>query len=227
MRLRKHRRYFLIATIGLLVIAAIAGAALAASGGGGSVPTAAQYAAGTRASLATSPSSDQIAALSILGRAQDDTDAVPAQIASSLTHGSFTGLYGANVALARRAHGIPSGAAWVIPGTGAVCLIAASSTDANGAPVPGLPGGSGCEPNASATTGQMYVESGSVKAPGEDFVSGVVPNGVSSVTVDLIGGNSQIVDVHENVYLAEVHGHIANVRFDGSSGPVTLEGVSP
>ncbi|HEY4451319.1 MAG TPA: hypothetical protein VGN13_06965 [Solirubrobacteraceae bacterium] len=45
---------------------------------------------------------------------------------------------------------------------------------------------------------------------------------MSSVTAHLDGRGSVVLPVHENLYMAEVHGWPATVSFNGPSGTVTI-----
>jgi len=216
-----------VAAVMLAAAAALAGGIALAdtTNGGGVVPSNAEYAAGQRAQLAKSIASEQATALGILSRAQTPTDAIPQSGVTPLVDGSFIDRYGANVALARRADGLTAGAAWVVPGTGAVCLLSASSLNSEGSPIPGMPGGGVCTTTASVTAGTTYVVSGSRNDPGVEFLAGIVPDGVGSVTVSLADGTTLGIAVHENVYTAAIHGSISEVRFTGPNGPVVLDHV--
>ena len=209
----------------MLAAAALAGGIALADTAGGGVPSYAEYAAGQRAQLAGSIAPEQAAALGILSRAQTPTDAIPQSGVAPLVDGSFVDRYGANVALARRADGLTAGAAWVVPGTGAVCLLSASSLNADGSPIAGMPGGGVCTTTASVTAGTTYVVSGSRNDPGVEFLAGIVPDGVGSVTVSLADGTTVGIVVHENVYTAAIHGAISEVSFTGPNGPVVLDHV--
>jgi hypothetical protein len=212
-----------IAALTALGVFGVIGGAVAATGTLSSPPTEQQYEAGARTEVASAPSAAQRQALGILRRAQTAGDALPGELSSRLTANErFTGMDGANVALARRAGGV-GGAAWVIPGTGTVCLAAFSSADASeGA---GKLSAASCQQEASAEGGRMYVEAEGASAPGSVFIAGVVPDGVSSVTLGLAGGGSVSVDVHENVYMDQIGGEAADLRFNGPSGPVSVSGL--
>jgi hypothetical protein len=217
-----HRNRLVAALTTFGVLAAI-GVAVAATGTLSSPPSEQQYEAGARTEVASAPSAAQLQALGILRRSQTSSDALPQELAARLTANErFTGMDGANVALARRAGGA-SGAAWVIPGTGTVCLAAFSSADASeGA---GKLSAASCQQEASAETGRMYVESKGASAPGTVFIAGVVPDGVSAVTLDLAAGGSVSASVHENVYMDQIGGEAADLRFNGPSGPVSVGGL--
>jgi hypothetical protein len=195
----------------LLVVLAATGIAVAASTGSTALSPS-SYEAGAKAVLPTVASPQQVAALSVLGRPQTAADTVPIQ---DLPSGpSFTGMVGANVNLARRAMTLTTGEAWIVPGDGTVCLITA-------------PGGTACQGNPSVREGRLYAIGYSDEEPGVESIAGIVPNGVSSVRLDLAGGISDALTVHENVYMQpKVNGRINTISFDGPSGPVSLTGVS-
>lgn len=195
----------------LLGVLAAAGIAVAASTGGTAVSPS-SYEAGARAVLPTAAAPQQVAALGVLGRAQTPADAVPP---ADVPKGpSFTDMIGANTSLARRAKGLTDGEAWIVPGDGTVCLITE-------------PGGTACQGNPSVIEGRLYTVGYSAEEPNVESVAGIVPGGVSMVTLELAGGGSQQLAVHENVYMQpKVVGRINSISFDGPSGPVTITGVS-
>ncbi len=82
-----------------------------------------------------------------------------------------------------------------------------------------------CSPTSGIVGGKTYVVSGSRNAPGVEFLAGIVPDGVTSVTLTLTDGTTVDVTVHENVYTANVHGAISEVSFTGPNGPVVLDHV--
>ncbi len=217
---RSCRSYLILAVVAMML--AVAGVAIAATTGG-SPTTFSQYEAGQRAQLASAPDVAQTEAFSILRRARTSADALPAQLSLVLaSSGHFTGVFGANVALSRRVNGLGStGSAWVVPGSGALCVYATINTDPS-APQAGAPSGGVCQPDDGATQGDLYVESESDMAPGMDFVAGLVPDGVSTVTLDLADGTHQSVAVTENLYMAEIKGHIATIKFDTASQRVVF-----
>jgi hypothetical protein len=209
-RHRSIRRRSAAVLAGLLgASAAVSGLALAVGGGPGAPVPPTQFAAGQRAALATTPSAAGLGTLGVLRRAQTTADAVPSGVTAGLTEGVFSGAFGANVALARRVGGLTAGSAWVVPGDGSVCLIAASAGDPNG--------GATCASSAIVAAGGLEMEAGTHRAPGVVFVAGVAPDGVSQVTLHLSGGASQTLTVRDNVYMAEVHGAVAATTFAGAA----------
>lgn len=147
-------------------------------------------------------------ALRALSRPRTEADGIPAGIAPA-----FSAASGANVDLSRKVE-TPNGDAWLVPGTSSLCLVA--------------DGGAVCVPAESAAEGGLAQEggvegAGPIKlsefdsAPKE--VSGVVPNGVDTVTVHLVNGTSSTLTVHENVYMGVVGGAVSEVTFTGPNGP--------
>jgi hypothetical protein len=201
-------RHWLIAT-GLLALMAIcAGGAIAANAGSNSTPPEAG------AATAIAPDQADANALGILRRSVTAVDQIPPQDSIE-----FSGASGANVTLARRAQGISGAEGWVVPGKGSLCVIA--EWPASHA------GGAACMSDADAVAGNLAVEAGSTKAVGMDFVAGVVPDGISEVTVHLASGTIEAVAVHENMYATGVHGSITGVTASGPAGHVNVEGIGP
>ena len=157
---------------------------------------------------------DQTANLEILRRPRVASDALPPGDIQLFTD-SPAAANGASITLSRRAQGITNGAAWLIPGDGTICFVYDN---------PPAGGGGTCQPDASLTGGGRFpVETGgSMEAPGLTSVAGVVPDGVTQVTLNTSGGTTVAVPVHENVYLATIHGGLTSVTYAGINGPVTL-----
>jgi hypothetical protein len=157
---------------------------------------------------------DQAADLEILRRPRVASDALTPGDVQLLT-ATPAAANGANVELSRRAQGITNGAAWLIPGDAMICFVYDN---------PPAGGGGTCQPDASVSNGQFPVETGgSIKAPGMTSVAGVVPDGVPQVTLNISDGTTVTVPVHENVYLATIHGGLTSVTYTGTDGPVTLD----
>ena len=199
----RRRSWFAVA--GLMSSLALAGGVALAAGGS---PNAGPVPPGEGTALATTPGSADLAAFGILRREGTSTDAF-----SPRSPVALSGASGANLALARRAVGFTSGEAWVVPGKGAVCLVAESTTGPNG--------GAACGEDSQVTLGRLMQIAHSATAPGMQFVSGLVPDGVGSVSVHLADGTVDVLPVHENVYMGEVHGTVSSVSFSGPNGPVT------
>jgi hypothetical protein len=184
----------------------------------------ADYQAGQVAPLSSGPDAADSSTFSVFRQAA--TAAIPEKETGGLVGSSFTGVYGANLALAREASGLPAGTAWVVPADGSICLIAASRTYASGAPAAGALGGATCADDADAAAGNLQFVSGSRADPGVQYVVGVVPDGVSDVYVTSSGGSVDDVTVHDNVYEDTVAGTVSTVAFTGPSGPVAIDDSS-
>ena len=57
--------------------------------------------------------------------------------------------------------------------------------------------------------------------PGEDFTAGIVPDGVSQITIGVSGGATTTFPVYDNVWMGFVPGAPDSETFTGSNGPVT------
>jgi len=196
-----------------------------------------QWVDGQRATPAIAISSAQAADLGILRRPRVASDTLLPWIAFGMTH-SPEAANGVNPSLSRRAAGFASGGAWVVPGKGVICLEAenapgilmasrqlpaGSTTPADVARVPGASSVGSCTPDANLADGWSAGTSGSSESPGIIFTAGIVPDGVSTVNVSVTGRGSLSLPVHENVYMAEIHGWPASVSFNGPAGPVTID----
>jgi hypothetical protein len=200
------RRSALIATL-IAVVTVGAGAALAMSGPAtprGLVPPVA------KTTLATAVEPAARTSFSLLRRAQGADDAIPASTPVALSQSS-----GANVALARRVKGDHGAEAWLIPGTGSLCLLAQLAADHIG--------GAACTTRAATSAGELVLQSASSHLPGAELVAGVVPDGVSSIMVNIANQPGITVPVHENVYLVLVHGAATSLRAIGPAGPIQID----
>jgi hypothetical protein len=184
------------------------GAALAATGVLSRGPVSvAQYRAGEQAALVSVVPPGQAAAFAILRRPATTTDALPA----SMLPEPFVRIYGANPALARRVQGLPKDVqAWLVPGNGSLCVVA--------------DGGASCGPDAALIKYGLAVESGSGTGP--QSIAGVVPDGVSSVTITLADGRAQDATVVDNGYAATARGSspIARLALNTPAGEVPVPG---
>lgn len=163
---------------------------------------------------------DQLSQLGIFRRPRVASDVLPAAEAQALTN-SPSAASGVNVELSRSAQGLTTGVAWLIPGDGMICFAYGDSP---------VGGGGTCQPDAVVTAGQLVETSGGSTVPGTTVVAGVVPDGVSQVTLNLANGDATSVSVHENVYLTTISGtSLTSVTFVGPNGPETngLDGQSP
>jgi hypothetical protein len=95
-----------------------------------------------------------------------------------------------------------------VPGNGTLCLIAV--------------GAGQCASDAEAEEGYLSVMTGSRDHPGESALAGVVPDGVTSVTVTNTAGESFTLPVVENVYMTTLSGAFQSMTFIGPNGSVTI-----
>lgn len=120
---------------------------------------------------------------------------------------------GANTALARNVT-VGAGTATVIPGNGYLCLHAVS--------VDGQLGGMDCVPTAKAVAGGDLLETGAIGAGGE-LIAGLVPDGVTSVTVNFSDGHTQNVTVTNNVYMVTITQAASSLQFAGPTGTSVMQ----
>ncbi len=116
----------------------------------------------------------------------------------------------------RTANGRETGEGWVLPGNERVCVITASATNE-------YQGGAACVQDSAAASGDLALEGGTTKAPGMEFVAGLVPDGVANVTLHASDGSTMTVPVTGNMYMQEVEGWVTDITFEGPSGPRTIE----
>jgi hypothetical protein len=201
----------------VVVAAAVGGGATLASGAAGaSSPESRPAGAGVPTVPVQSADAVDVQAFSTLGRAAAPSDTIPAS-ASVI----FSAASGANTSLARHATAIAAtGAvtanAWLVPGSGRMCLIAASAASADQK-------GAACVSDGAATAGELLLETSSKLEPGRAFVAGLVPDGVSAVSLTTHSGATVVAPVQENVYAAEVSGWVVSASFNGPSGSVSVQ----
>jgi hypothetical protein len=247
-RSRTWLRRPLVVAIALVGASASAGGlALAGTFSGGTISPQA-WVNGQRVTPETQMTPEQTADLAILRRPRVASDALPTEQAQPLTDSPGLGGEGVNPALSRRAQGFDSGAAWVIPGNdGTICLVTDNAQaltmlsepqTPNSPPtrVPGANGSAGCATAAVINqSGWWAGYGGTADTPGMLFTAGIVPDGVTSVIVNLVGGATIPLPIHDNVFMGEIHaltssvagqgaGSPLSVTYDGSNGPVTLGG---
>jgi hypothetical protein len=76
--------------------------------------------------------------------------------------------------------------------------------------------------------GKLMMAAGAPSAPGGLFIAGLVPDGVSDVSVVRTDGSSIVAPVHDNVYTAVLQGQGASaVTFTDSAGSERLPLSSP
>jgi hypothetical protein len=164
---------------------------------------------------------DQTADLAILRRARTPADVIPSgSINSNPSTAVDVGADGANVELSRLAQVSDGIGVWVMPANdGLVCLAVGPvdpSTGATGGgpdcrPVgPSSPAArSACDgpdcndtvpPGQTVTQGNLFADYESSRRD-VNVIAGVVPDGISTVTIKLDGGGSESVPARNNVYL--------------------------
>ena len=105
----------------------------------------------------------------------------------------------------------------LIPGDGMICFDAHF-------PVAG--GGGTCQPDATVNAGQVLISGFNDTAPNLQGIAGIVPDGVTTVTITAANEPAQSLSVYENVYMTEIALGSFTVSFNGPNGPVTL-GANP
>jgi hypothetical protein len=105
------------------------------------------------------------------------------------------------------------GNVWVVPGDGWICLDLAAS--ASPASLDG--GGMECNTEAAAEAGRMVTWTSA--SANTLVVQGMVPDGVSEVTLTAADGTSLTVPVSDNLYGANLTGgELQSVRMGGPAG---------
>lgn len=157
---------------------------------------------------------DQTAKLGILRRPRAASDVLSPLQVSQLTN-TPTAANGPNQNLSRQVQGLTAGSAWVIPGDGMICFQYT---------VPGVGGGGTCQPDSAVAENDWpVVTSRSQDTPGAAAVGGLVPDGVPHVVLTLDDATTITAQVHENVYLAVIHGELDSVSYTSpAGGPITL-----
>jgi thiol-disulfide isomerase/thioredoxin len=146
------------------------------------------------------------AVFAVFRRAANPADALPVAVADSFTRGPEADL-GLNPTLARRIGGLQH-PAYLVPGKDGIGLYSAA-------------GGGTFVPYADAIDGGLLAESFRPGTP--EVVTGVVPDGVRSVTFELISGGTQTVRVHDNLYQARLRRHATTMTFVGPRGSVSVK----
>jgi hypothetical protein len=141
--------------------------------------------------LATTIDAQLVASFAIFDRDADADDRIPYAVSQALAHA--TTIDGANADLSRRSASNEVGTLFVTAGNDSVCTNLA---DENGA-------GGGCVPVALALTGKSVTTE---QLTDGVVVSGIVPDGVESVTVTLSDGTAQSAPVESNGYIVKVAG---------------------
>jgi hypothetical protein len=156
-------------------------------------------------------------AFAVLSRPASAADILPTTYSNSLSAGSFVARFGANIGLARAASGLVAGRVWVIPGDGAVCVVADNGV-ATGA---GADGGAACAADSRAASGGLEFTVADIGDDGAVTLTGVVPNGVASVRAQIGDGASEVLPVDDNVYRATLPGDPVAVSFVAADGRLT------
>ena len=163
------------------------------------------------APLAQAPDQIDYSMLAVLRRPQQPGDALPAP--QDRDRDPVARATGANPALARRVSFGALGDAWVIPADGGICLQSQ---------------GGGCDLDVDGHPPYIQMLGGGLDHPGVYHITGVVPDGVSTVDLHLYDGTTDALTVSQNVYMADVTQGIASTTFTLANGTtVTLPGDSP
>jgi hypothetical protein len=161
----------------------------------------------TPAQRVTEVAAGQKASFGVFRRARTSDDALPSSVVKTMSNAADQ-LHGENAALSRRAR-IPGKRIWLSVGEGTICRFqAVSVTDVDET----------CQPTSGALAGRLvgWQDGGSIPK-GEAAVSGVVPDGVTSVAVSYADGRTQQVAVVDNVYAFTATGS-PTIRFTDSQG---------
>jgi hypothetical protein len=187
------------------------GIAVAATVSGGVTP--AQFNQGQRAQPATSVPAAAASSFSVLGSSVTSSDALPSAYVASHQNSALVGELGANLKLAHLVPGVTDGAVWVVPTDSGVCLIVSQYNN-------GQITGAGCTTEKAAANGKIVFQAGgSTQSSAGEFIAGLVPNGVSSVSLVLANGETTSLPVHDNVYTAHVtSGTPSTVTFAAAGG---------
>ena len=144
------------------------------------------------------------------------SDALPAEVAATLTRSTKPEFGNAEIKDARRV--LANDPGWLVPAAnGEVCLVQLIYpliAPAHGEVLPPTPATS-CAPEAQVQAGQLvgtHSLSASVTRVADSTVTGVVPDGVAAVTIISSHARSTTLDVVRNAYEATVRDPVA-VRF--------------
>jgi hypothetical protein len=187
------------------VLAIGAGTVTASAEQGGATPPEAQAAAGAGVAPATVVQYAESSRFGELRRPRSGDDALPPrwndQIGADSRRGSR---WGADTAESRRA----APQVWLVPGNGFLCVANVSPGDGSL--------GFGCATPAQVEQGLL--QPADVDQNGNGVVTGVMPDGVTSVTLVNDDGSTQAVAVSHNVYQAAVDSRLLEVRWTDSAG---------
>lgn len=200
-RLRAHPGILL--GVMALLAAAIAGVLVLSGGNAKGSTAASDYAV-----LSSSASSGGLAAVSSSAEAAAATGPIVNAQDSTI-----------DVASAKEVSvGVPGMRVWVAKSNeGGICILALKPQPARSGPVGPA---SGCTPEAKLGKGASIEQFG---PSGQNYETGAVPDGVSSVTVELTNGSTQTVAVHDNAYAVETTTPISQVSFTNEGTTQTVE----
>ncbi|MGA2471494.1 MAG: hypothetical protein ABSG64_12510 [Solirubrobacteraceae bacterium] len=202
-RFKQLKQARLMAAVAGLCIVVSGGSVALGAGAAGSAPTA--YPASVP--LASAVDTADANTFAVLDVGVGSQDAVPATETEGLAAGGFTQMFGGNLSLARQATGFQAGGAWVVPGDGAVCLIADPKYGTADQP----DGAAMCSADAGAAGGYLEFTTGTLGT--DTSVAGLVPNGVGSVQLQLADGSLETLPVHDNVYMSTLSENLSAVTF--------------
>ena len=148
---------------------------------------------------------EQAEQLRQLERPRTADDAMPAEWRQELTEGeSADDQWGANPSLARRT----APGTWIVPADGYVCV--ANTTPRDGAL------GFGCATPEDVERGLLAPAD--IDKDGNGVLTGVLPDGVSEVTLVNKDGSTRDVPVERNTYRAAIDANLEEVRFTDAQG---------
>lgn len=150
---------------------------------------------------------DQASLLQALRRPRSVGDALPVSIRQTLAaDDKFTRSYGGNVDLARRVSATAQKAAWIIPGDGKLCVAIPDSTGFT----------LNCATPAEVRDG--YLQPSLVGSTGRGTLTGILPDGVSSVRLVNRDGSQRTVEVSDNFYAAAIDAELLAVEYIDPKG---------
>jgi hypothetical protein len=190
------------------VLAGVAGGgAIATAGDDGVEPAPVPEVVAADADPVAAVPEEQADQIHQLERPRTGDDAMPSEWREDLTAGpEGDEHFGANPSLARRTG--PS--TWIVPADGYVCV--ANSTPGEGAL------GFGCATPDDVEKGLLAPSD--VDANGNGVLTGVLPDGVSEVTLTDKDGTTSTVSVERNTYRVAIDANLKEVRFTDAGGGV-------
>jgi hypothetical protein len=193
-----------LAAASLLTCLAAAGT-VAIAGASTSESAAALEAQAAEAEPVSTVPGDQAAMIGELRRGRISDDALPQQWAAELNQGDDAKRHwGANTSLSRRtAPGV-----WILPGNGYVCVV--------NAPPGQVAWSFGCATPEDVKHGLLAPSS--VDENGNGVLTGVLPDGVTAVTLVDNDGSTRTVLVDRNTYRAAIDADLKEVRFTDAAG---------